>query len=272
MKDLESVFIKEFKESTRITGASKDIYSVPLPEECKGWEVSGTEEFLLKNVENEDFKLLNGTVVKKLPKGYEAKQRVIDKVTRKFKTDENDKYIYTDVKVPSGSMVVISNKSIKLPYSYWVKPSSDGYGYVDYKMGISGVEYLYIVPKANLFKVHQTALVISVKNMKNFSGMGFTTWSNGTIYMHVIPYRSTNSYIGSRVLKTGIGLNYQEEINRVLAFWQEQGYIPNIQLSATSDGNNLATKETVVGYDEGEYIPVEQLAITDKEIYGEDEE
>lgn len=271
MQNLESVFIKEFREAARLSVGGRDIYSVPLPEDCKRWDVSGTEEYLLKDVENNDFAKLNNTVVKRLPRGYVAKKRIVDKVTRKFKTDESGKYILEDCKIPTGSMVVISNKSLQLSYNYWVKCSEDGYGYIDYRINNGDVEYLYIVPKGNLYKVNQTALVISVKNMKNFTGRGFTTWENGTVFIHVIPYRPSSSYVGSRVLKTGIGMNYKKEIDVLLGYWQSIGYIPNIQLCGLSNGGNLAIKETVVGYDEGEYIPVESLAVSDREVYGSEE-
>lgn len=273
MKDLESVFVKEFRDATRLSLGAKDIYSVPVPDECKMWNVSGTEEYLIKNTTNEDFSDLENTVVKKLPKGYVAKKRIVNKVTRKFEVDDDGKYVYEDCKIPSGSMVVLSNTSLKLSYRYWVSCSEDGYGYVDYKISDTGdIEYMYIVPKDRLYKVHQTALVISVKNMKNFSGRGFTTWSNGIVFVHVIPYKASNSYIGSRVLKTGIGLNYQKEIEVLLSFWQNSGFIPNIKLSSLSDGDNLVIKQTVTGYDDSEYVAVENLAITDKEIYGSDED
>lgn len=274
-RTLEDVFVSEYRKAVANVGY-KDIYKIPLPQPCNDWSVSGTDEFAVKGITLEHYSDLNKTLVRKVPKGYVVRRRVIDKATRNYKRDESGSYVFEDVAVPTGSMVVISKRNLKIPYKDYAKHNMSakdptyGYGYVDFVQKNGEVEFLYIVPKTCLYLVHQTALALSVKNMKNYSGSGYVTWDSGVVYLHVIPYNPSAQYVGSRILKTGHTLDYSAEVKLILDFWQQSGVIPNIQLCSLSDGTNLALKGTSVGY-EG-YIPVDDLAIGDKEIYGAEEE
>ena len=265
MHTLEEVFVKEFKQEIGAVGY-KDIYSIPLPSECSSWVVHDSDLFLVRGVENEHYADLNGLLVKKLPAGYVAKRRVIDKVTRSYKQDENG-FVYEDYKVPSGSIVVSSLRDLSLPYSEYANPT-DGYGYIDFVRKDGKIEYLYVLPKTVLYKVHQTALALSVKNMKNYSGMGYVTWDNGTIFLHIIPYRPSAQYVGSKILITKHSLDYKNEIDTILNYWQQSGVVPNIPLCTLEDSSNVALKPTAVGYTD--YEPVDTLALGDREIYGAD--
>lgn len=265
MRNLEDCFVREFKREIRMVG-NKDIYSVPLPGLVKGWNVSGTEQYRVFGITEEHFSLLNDKIVSKLPKGYEAKRRVIDKANRSYKKDGNGNYIYEKYAVPSGSTVVLSKVNLNLPYKVYLNPPK-GYGYVDFVNEKDGsISYIYVIPNTMLYKINQTALAISVKNMKNFSGMGYLTWDSGVIYIHVIPYNPNSQYIGSKILKTGIGLDYIKDIHAISDHWEQIGFIPNIKLSALQSGENLVLKPTVIGYTE--YTAVESICLGAKEVYG----
>lgn len=266
MRNLESIFVAEFRRSFTVTG-ERDVYKVQLPECAKGWKVSGAEMYGVDGVSEPYFEKLNRKLVKRLTKGY--KQRVVDKVNRCYKKDENGNYVYKDYTVPTGSVVVLSDVRIDLPHEKRHTPSK-GYGYIDFVDNKGVREYMYVLPKSVLYQVHQTALAISVKNMKNFSGMGYKTWSMGNIFIHVIPYRPNSSYTGTKILKTGTSLDYSKEIMDIVSYWQEVCLIPNISLCQLQDGTNLAVKKTVVGY--SDYSPIDSIPISDEEIYGYDSE
>lgn len=270
MPSLESIFIKEFNRGIRMGSTVRDIFKVPLPEECKNWSVSGSELFGVSGIGDEAglFKGLNKSIVKKVPKNTVPMKRKIDLVTRDFVRDANGRYVYEDVKIPSGSMVVISDKNLNLPYKY--SKEDIGFGYIDFISVGSTKEYLYYIPKVHIYKINQTALALSVKNMKNFNGMGYLTWNFGTIFLHVIPYSPSRNYIGSRVLKTGYSLNFSTEVRKIVDFWEANKIIPRIQLSYTEDRGNLVLKETVRGYEE--YNPIDELSIGERLILGEDVE
>lgn len=221
--------------------------------------------YAVKGIEEPYFSLLNKTTVQKLPRGYEVKRRVIDKATRSFKKNDDGSYVYSDVQVPSGSMVVLSDVQIGLPYKLYCTPPK-GYGYIDFIQYKGGTAFVYIIPKDYLYKVNQTALVVSVKNMKNYWGQGYLTWDMGLIYLHVIPYNPNSKYTGSKVLKTGMSLDYSKEAKEIVQYWQEKGVIPNIGLSALLSGENLCLKPTIVGYES--YIPIELAPVNSGEILG----
>lgn len=267
MATLESVFIKEFNRSMASSIKSKNIYQIELPEESKTWRVSGCEMYAVRGITPEAGGLytgLNKTVVSKLPKGMVASRRKVDLVTRDFKRDANGRYIYEEVKVPKGSMVVLSRVNLNLKFGY--KSNEDGFEYIDFVSNKDGREYMYIVPKKYIYKLNQTALALSVKNMKNFSGMGYKTWDSGVIFLHVIPYNHNVRYVGTKILKTGTTLNYKKEVEAIISYWVKNNIIPDIKLCNTEEKGNLILKETSAGY--YEYEQYEELSLGEKEIYG----
>lgn len=269
MSTLERVFVQEFKKSIRYGGVVKNIFDIPLPSEVSGWNVSGCDLFAIKGIDSGVsglFSGLNGSLVRKLPKNVAVARRKIDIVKRDFARDENGRFIYEDVSVPTGSMVVVSEVNLSLPFRY--KCEDKGFGYIDFVINGKKKEFLYYVPKTYLYAVHQTALALSVKNMKNFSGKGYQTWSNGVIYLHVIPYNTGKSYVGSKILKTGYSLNYGKEVRSIIDYWMEKRVIPNISLCNTVEYGNLVLKDTVQGYDS--YVPVEELSLGDKIMFGDE--
>lgn len=268
-KTLEDLFIREFRSAVSNVGY-KDIYKVPLPPSSDNWKVSGTDLYAVKGIEGSNYSFLNKTIVKRLPKDSVAKRRVIDKATRSYAIGEDGKFKYEDYQVPSGSVVVLSTVNIGLSYKEYKRPIKDGYGYIDFVQRGNIVEYMYVLPKKVLYKVNQTALALSVKNMKNFSGSGYMTWNMGMIFLHVIPYKPNSKYEGTRILKTGYWTNFDADIRTITDYWQQMGVIPNLALCNISDGTNIATKGTIVGYES--YVPVESLALSDKDVYGSDDE
>lgn len=262
---LEQLFVKEFKDAVNLSGY-KDIYKIPLPESSKDWFVSGTELYAIKDITDEYYSKLNKTFVFKVPSSKKIARRKIDRAKRSFMRDEEGNFVYDDVDIPVGSIAVTSEVSLGLPYQYKLK----GFDYVDFIEENGKIkEYIYIIPREFLYKVNQTALVLSVKNMKNFSGMGYTTWESGKIFLHVIPYRPNATYVGSKVLKTGYGLDFSKEISEIVGYWMKVGLIPNLILTSLYSGDNLALKQTDVGY--ADYVPVEAYSVGEKDIYGAQE-
>lgn len=267
MASLEKVFIKEFKRNIRSARVNKNIYNVPLPKEVENWNVSGGDIYAIKGISSEGAGLysnLNKTLVKKLPKGMVASKRKIDLVTRNFVKDSNGRFIYEDVKIPQGSIVVLSRVNLNLPYKY--KVEEDGFGYIDFVLNGSTKEFLYYVPKKYLYHTYQTALALSVKNMKNFFGMGYLSWRFGTIYLHIIPYKPNQQYVGTKILKTSHKINYEKEVKTIVDYWINNDIIPNISLCNTLEEGNLVMKETSRGFDS--YEPIDELSLDEKEIYG----
>ena len=267
-KSLENLFEAEFKRATAISSRYKNIYEIEIPSGI-GKE-SKKEAYLIKGVTDKDFMFLNGMTAYKFPSNFALKRRSIDKRTRKFARGEDGKFKYESFSVPQGSMVVIADVgSQDIPFERFVH-FTGGFGFVDFKKGPNSTDYIYIVPKANLYGASQTALAMSVKHMKNYSGMGYVTWDNGVIYLHVIPYRPGRKYVGTRILKTKIGTTvYSREISEIISFWESKGIVPALGACVMADGTNIALRPTEVGYDG--FSPYDLLAVGDKELYGDED-
>lgn len=269
MKTLESEFVKEFKNTVMVV--DKDVYNIPLPAEVKTWSVSKTELYAVKGITEEPYTQLNRTIVSKLPSGYTAKRRVIDKSTRGFKIGSDGKYVYEDYKVPAGCEVVISKVKLGVSYKNYLDMNSQ-YGFVDFtKNG----EYMYVLPDTVLYRVNQTALALSNKSMKGFTGHSVVTWKHGTLFLYIVPYKPKTSYVGTSIIKTGYTIDYSREIKQILDYWQSIGFIPNISLCELRElGNslekepNLCLRSVRIGYPE--YVPVSLLAKGDERVYGEE--
>lgn len=216
----------------------------------------------------EEFKPLNETIVMQVPRNKAIQRRKIDKVTRKYATDGNT-YVYEDYKVPTGSIAIISNINLDLPFDWFKTDSKDGYGYVDYFMSNNRRLYIYVLPKEVLYKANQTALVISKKSsMKCYSGIGYKTWKYGMLYLYIIPYNPSTTYAESIVLKTSLSTNYAKERDILVKHWQDLNIIPNLALCKLSDDTSLA--ESPMGNTYAEYNALELLPLSKKEILGGD--
>lgn len=247
---------------------SRSIYDIPLPEECDGWFVSGTNEYAVRDITIEEFKPLNETIVMQVPKHKAVQRRKIDKVTRKYATDGSN-YIFEEYKVPTGSMAIVSNINLNLSFDWYKTDSKDGYGYVDYFVMKGKRFYIYVLPKDILYKANQTALVVSKKSsMKCFSGIGYKTWRYGMLYLYVIPYNPSTTYAESIVLKTSLSTCYNLERDVLVNHWQKLNIIPNLALCKLSDNSSLV--EVQVGNTYSEYNAIDLLPLNKKEILGDD--
>lgn len=202
-----------------------------------------------------------------LPRGTKVSRRVIDKVTRSYKKDDIGNFLVEDYVIPSGSMVVLSSVKLGIPFNAYLRPS-EGFGYVDFIRSKDGsVEYLYVVPKKYLYRAHQTALAVSVSNnLRCYEGKGFQSWKNGVVFIKIIPYSPNRSFKDSKILKTGIGLNYSKECQKLLKLWVESGFIPNpSDCILDSDGSNIAL--TICNPMSEGYIPFDVIPVGEKELY-----
>lgn len=266
MASLESIFIRELKSAITLQG-SKDIYSIPLPS-TYDWVIDGREALAIKGIEDEYYSKLNGKTVYRVPNSQVGK-RIIDPVTRDFKKDENGVYIMQPYVIPKSCYVIASSEVLGLPFKYSSKFGN--FDYVDFVTSSSGkTEFLYAIPTKYLYKINQVALALSVKSMKNYQGMGYTTWDKGVIFLHIIPYNPNCNYTGTRILFVGTSLNMSDRIKSIVDYWQEIELIPTVSLCYTEMGENLILKQTSIGYDS--YEPLDLVSIGDREFYGSDSE
>ena len=274
MKTIEDIFKQEFKQNT--IAQDENIFKMPLPQEVFSWNKIKTTVYAVKDIPSDNpFSGLNKSFVYELPKGKVAKRRVIDKVTRSFKKDSDGKFVYEEYKVPSGSIVVTSNRNLQLSYSEYVKPTP-GYGYIDFVVSKGVKTYSYALPKSVIYRCHPTALVLSNAGLSKHSGSKLRcyngerirTWRCGTVGLFTIPFNPKKTYSNTVVLKTGFTLNYQEDIQKIEKYWESIGFIPMIDNCYLSTGKNLCVMSEPQGLIE--YTYVDTVPMSTKEIFGDE--
>ena len=77
------------------------------------------------------------------------------------------------------------------------------------------------------------------------------------ITLAVIPYKPGAKYEGTKILATGVGLNYNEQITEVLTYWQAMDVIPNMRLSQLMDGGSVCVVDYIPTYNVEDFIPME---------------
>ena len=77
------------------------------------------------------------------------------------------------------------------------------------------------------------------------------------ITLAVIPYKPNAKYEGTKILATGVGLNYNEQITEVLTYWQAMDVIPNMRLSQLMDGGSVCVVDYIPTYNVEDFIPME---------------
>lgn len=261
---LDELFEKELK--TRIGKMYGGIDKVPLPKGLDGKDIVKEEKVAIKGIEDEFYSKLNKELVVPLSRGDKIRKRVIDKATRAFKVDKFGDTIYEDYSPPIGSIVIKTSISLNLPYKYNTK--EDGFDYIDFIEVGEDLIYLYAIPKKYLYMVNQTALAVSVRTMQDFDGSSYRTWDMGKIYLHIIPFKPKRVYKETIILAVGTYTNYDDEIRRIISYWQEENFIPELALCQSEFGENLIIEqlENKVDY---YYTPVDATSLAEKEYVDE---
>lgn len=254
MRNLETEFIKEMRDNLPKVG-EKSIYDIPLPMSTKGWNISEYALYGVQGITEPEFDKLNKTIVMEYPKGMNLVRKKVDRRTRKFMRDSEGNFVTEPVTVPKNSKAIMSEINLLLRYKHEVQDKS--FEYVDV-INIKGkVLYIYLVSTKNLYRVSQTALAMSVRKLKCYSGASYKTWKYGLITLAVIPYKPNAKYEGTKILATGVGLNYNEQITEVLKFWQAMDVIPNMRLSQLMDGGSVCVVDYAPTYNVEDFTPME---------------
>lgn len=254
MRNLETEFVKEMRDNLPKVG-EKSIYDIPLPMSAKGWNVNENVLYGVQGITEPEFDKLNKTIVMEYPKGMSLVRKKIDRRTRKFMRDSEGNFVTEPVTVPKNSKAIMSEINLLLRYKHEVQDRS--FEYVDV-INIKGkILYIYLVSTKNLYRVSQTALAMSVRKLKCYSGASYKTWKYGLITLAVIPYKPGAKYEGTKILATGVGLNYNEQITEVLTYWQAMDVIPNMRLSQLIDGGSVCVVDYIPTYNVEDFIPME---------------
>ena len=254
MPTLQEASLREFKQAlTMTTVKSGDIMAVPLPDEVGTWADYSDASYEVKGVTETIYADLNDNIVFNVGDRPIVK-RVVDNTGNFIRI--GDIYQVDKVTIPGGSLPVLSDKCLAIPYKY--KPDEPGYGYVDTQ---SDATYMYYLPKSVLYPVSLTALAISTRSLKVYQGIIVQTWEYGKIWVSVIPYKPHATYTQTRILQVSNRLNYSYEVDRLMSFWVDNDIVPHPGLFV-KDGSSMVLLDRPVDY--FDFTPISSIPMKEE--------
>lgn len=256
MPSLDDLLGRELRQTLGKLPKVASIYDMPNPLEGIGKIYDG-RVYRVKGIEDPVFAPLNGELV--LDLGRIKPERTVRGKAGKAKRDEREEIIKEKPTTPEGAKFIRTERKIDIPFKF----KSDGFNYADY-LGAAedGYKYIYAVPKENLYTVNMTALAVSSRALKCYSGHKFKTWHYGSLTIAVIPYNPNSKYTNTIILSTKASLDYDKEIQEYVNGLIKEGIIPNVPDFSVEGGyRNLVYEEARVsyeGYEEESTIPLSE--------------
>lgn len=232
MASLDEIFAKEFKKmmgDLRATSGYINLTDIPVPPEMTSLMKRSHSEMVAIYPLKEQYYSRLGNTMAILWKGA-LRRRKFD-YKGEFMKDKSGNFIFEDVTCPSDCAAVVSTISIQVPYKY--KPS-ENMSYVDMISrtlddGTTETYFVYILPKKYLYKVNQTALVLSWNKLRvYYSGVQLAMQNGRYLYVYIIQHKPTrNGQHNYRILMTKPSIDYDMELSMLNKYWLENNIIFN---------------------------------------------
>lgn len=261
MATSEDIFAREFRETLRRLAAQPGgrLHVSELHNPLTELSIPVGRPFEVDGIEDSLFSKLNGAEVYAL--GKVKPERYVYERTGKRKVDLHGNEVTEVPTTPKGSLWVRTDRKIDIPYRF--KDGDKGFNYANAWRNAPGPhKYVYAVPKENLYSITLSALAVSVRTMKCFSGYTFKSWHFGNLNLAVIPYNPNAKYTDTVILGTKKGIDYDQEINKFVGFQVEAGIIPRIPNYYVNGTENLVYKEMVPSY--SDYVPRSEKPLSEE--------
>lgn len=87
--------------------------------------------------------------------------------------------------------------------------------------------FVYAVPRELLFEVSQCALAVSSSRLDCFEGYSFNSFADGTLFLSVVPFKKSSSFVNTRILAVKSSTDFKDEISSIVNFWVKKKVIPS---------------------------------------------
>ena len=87
--------------------------------------------------------------------------------------------------------------------------------------------FVYAVPRELLFEVSQCALAVSSSRLDCFEGYRFNSFADGTLFLSVVPFKKSYSFLNTRILAVKSSTDFKDEISSIVNFWVKEKVIPS---------------------------------------------
>lgn len=88
--------------------------------------------------------------------------------------------------------------------------------------------FVYAVPRELLFEVSQCALAVSASRLDCFEGYRFNSFADGTLFLSVVPFKKSSSFVNTRILAVKSSTDFKDEISSIVNFWVKEKVIPSL--------------------------------------------
>ena len=240
MASLDEIFYKEFTQMMlKLKGLSgyQNLTDIALPPQASGrFLIEKHEKVAIANISDEFYSKLNNTEALLWNKGALNRRKFDHK--GEFIKDKDGNYVLEDVVCPHECAAIISPVRLGVKNKYKAK---EHFEYVDFvqkkdQSGNTMQRFVYIVPKKYLYKLNQTALVLSWNKLRVFySGIALSLQNGHVLYMYIIPYKPSSVNHNYRVLHCKTSDDYSAEINMVKDFWISNNIMFNPEVCQLTD-------------------------------------
>lgn len=87
--------------------------------------------------------------------------------------------------------------------------------------------FVYAVPRELLFEVSQCALAVSSSRLDCFEGYRFNSFADGTLFLSVVPFKKSSSFVNTSILAVKSSTDFKDEISSIVNFWVKKKVIPS---------------------------------------------
>jgi len=258
MATAEEHFVREFNKTLAILPKRASLLEMHNP--LTKVVIPSGREYYIRGLEDETFGSLNGQLVVEMG-SLVPELSVFDRAGKR-KKDVHGKPLKERPRAANGSMFIRTSQKVDIPFKFSEQETPFSYAdaWVD---APDGRKYVYAVPKSNLFRVNLTALVVSTKKVKAYYGHTFKTWHYGQITVAVIPYNPSAKYSNTRILKVGVGVDYDADIKKYIDGLILKGIVPDVGKYATDGGLNNLVFGTI-SPDHDNYVAESILALSEE--------
>lgn len=232
MPSLDEVFAKEFRHMMNELKANTgyiQLSDIPMPPELAPYMKREVRDMVAVGKINDQYygKLSDSTAL--LWGRTQLSRRKFD-YKGEYLKDKNDKYILEPVECPQECEGIVSDIPIGVPLKY--KPA-EKMQYVDMLTKVEDGKkirkYVYILPRKYLYKISQTALVISWNKLRVFySGMKVSLQTGHTLFVYIIPFKPTrDAQHNYRIIMTKPSIDYSWELETIRDYWLKKNVMFN---------------------------------------------
>lgn len=129
--------------------------------------------------------------------------------------------------------------------------------------------FVYAVPREILFEVSQCALAVSSSRLDCFEGYRFNSFADGTLFLSVVPFKKSSSFVNTRILAVKSSTDFKDEISSIVNFWVKEKVIPspaNFKVLSEDGVSEVSLVFDTVPASYHEFVPVADSSLASRKV------